>query len=72
MVNYFILSISLITVFIIFQTGMHMANLGYDDHQPGHQSPQHDYDLPPTPEHVRMALPILPSQFHLPQCGDES
>ncbi|KAL0831956.1 hypothetical protein ABMA28_001459 [Loxostege sticticalis] len=34
-----------------YQTGMHMTNLGYDDQHP-HQSPQHDYDLPPTPENA--------------------
>ncbi|XP_072929287.1 uncharacterized protein vtd isoform X2 [Epargyreus clarus] len=28
-----------------YQNGMQMTNLGYDDQQ-GHQSPQHDYDLP--------------------------
>ncbi|XP_050666844.1 double-strand-break repair protein rad21 homolog isoform X2 [Leptidea sinapis] len=28
-----------------YQSGMAMTNLGYDDQQ-GHQSPQHDYDLP--------------------------
>ncbi|XP_028161894.1 double-strand-break repair protein rad21 homolog isoform X1 [Ostrinia furnacalis] len=35
-----------------YQTSMHMTNyLGYDDQHP-HQSPQHDYDLPPTPENA--------------------
>ncbi|XP_045496422.1 double-strand-break repair protein rad21 homolog isoform X1 [Colias croceus] len=28
-----------------YQSGLPMTNLGYDDQQ-GHQSPQHDYDLP--------------------------
>ncbi|XP_048004141.1 double-strand-break repair protein rad21 homolog isoform X2 [Leguminivora glycinivorella] len=31
-----------------YQAGMQMTNLGYDDN--GHQSPQHDYDLPPSVE----------------------
>lgn len=30
---------------------MQMTNLGYDD-QHGHNSPQHDYDLPLTPDNV--------------------
>lgn len=34
------------------QNGMQMTNLGYDEQQHGHQSPQHDYDLPPTPENA--------------------
>ncbi|XP_053605988.1 double-strand-break repair protein rad21 homolog isoform X2 [Plodia interpunctella] len=37
-----------------YQTGMQMTNLGYDDPQ-GHHSPQHDYDLPPTPENASEA-----------------
>ncbi|XP_063386345.1 double-strand-break repair protein rad21 homolog [Cydia fagiglandana] len=31
------------------QGGMQMTNLGYEDNN-GHQSPQHDYDLPPSVE----------------------
>lgn len=34
-----------------YQNGMQMTNLGYDE-QHGHQSPQHDYDLPVTPENA--------------------
>ncbi|XP_037296888.1 double-strand-break repair protein rad21 homolog isoform X1 [Manduca sexta] len=34
-----------------YQSGMQMTNLGYED-QHGHPSPQHDYDLPPTPENA--------------------
>ncbi|XP_060802064.1 double-strand-break repair protein rad21 homolog isoform X2 [Amyelois transitella] len=34
-----------------YQAGMQMTNLGYDDQQ-GHHSPQHDYDLPATPENA--------------------
>ncbi|XP_063542864.1 double-strand-break repair protein rad21 homolog [Cydia strobilella] len=32
-----------------YQGGMQMTNLGYEDNN-GHQSPQHDYDLPPSVE----------------------
>ncbi|KAJ8724526.1 hypothetical protein PYW08_016000 [Mythimna loreyi] len=34
-----------------YQNGMQMTNLGYDD-QHGHHSPQHDYDLPLTPDNA--------------------
>lgn len=34
-----------------YQNGMQMTNLGYDD-QHGHNSPQHDYDLPLTPDNA--------------------
>ncbi|CAH0582975.1 unnamed protein product [Chrysodeixis includens] len=34
-----------------YQNAMQMTNLGYDD-QHGHHSPQHDYDLPLTPENA--------------------
>lgn len=32
-----------------------MTNLGYD----GHHSPQHDYDLPPSVEHVSLLTTYL-------------
>ncbi|RVE50126.1 hypothetical protein evm_005149 [Chilo suppressalis] len=37
-----------------YQSGMGMTNLGYDDQHlhEQHHSPQHDYDLPPTPENA--------------------
>ncbi|PZC86028.1 hypothetical protein B5X24_HaOG212986, partial [Helicoverpa armigera] len=34
-----------------YQNGMQMTNFGYDD-QHGHNSPQHDYDLPLTPDNA--------------------
>ncbi|XP_041968243.1 uncharacterized protein LOC121725399 isoform X2 [Aricia agestis] len=34
-----------------YQSGMQMTNLGYDDQQ-GHNSPQHDYDLPLSVENA--------------------
>lgn len=35
-----------------YQSGMAMANLGYEDNQGHHSPPRDDYDLPPSVEHT--------------------